>query len=109
MILAILFAVLGWRKAEETGRSKVLWAFLMVVFFIGGQLFAGIAIGVFLGFGIEAFGWSESVFDDYYWPISIVSLAFAIGMCSLVLYLLGRRSGHSPVDDPPPPEMFDLK
>jgi flagellar basal body-associated protein FliL len=64
MILSILFAVLGYRKAEATGRNKILWAILMVVIFIGVQVIAGIFVGVVLGFGVFTLGWSESSFKE---------------------------------------------
>jgi hypothetical protein len=108
MILAILFAYLGYKKAEETGRGKGLWAFLMVVIFVGVQLFAGLLVGVFIGVGITAWGWSENAFDDYYWPINLVGVAASIAICSGVLYLLGR-SPKSDTSEPPPPSEFGLE
>ena len=108
MILAILFAVLGYRKAEETGRNKALWAFLMVVIFIGVQLAAGMVIGVFLGIGVVTFGWSENIFEDYYWPINIGGIAISVAACVGVLHLLGRTSKEDDIDAPPPPSQFGL-
>ncbi len=107
MILAILFAVLGYRKADETGRNKILWAILMVVIFIGVQLFAGLLVGVFVGiFGIGMLGWSENFFEVYYWPINLVGVAIAIASCMAVLYFLGRKPVIDMSEPPPPPTEF---
>jgi len=109
MILAILFAVLGYRRADETGRNKILWAILMVVIFLASQAVAGLIIGVLVGIGIAAFGWSDNIFNDYYWQIAIVGVAISVGVCSLVLYLLGQSQVTDDVDEAPPaPSEFGL-
>ncbi len=108
MILAILFAVLGYRKAGETGRNKALWAVLMVVIFIGVQAFAGIVLGVVIAVGIEMFEWSETIFDDYYWPISIAGVSISAAVCWGVLFLLGRTAKEDRIGAPPPPKEFGL-
>lgn len=108
MILAILFAVLGYRKAAETGRNKLLWAVLMVVIFVGVQAVAGIVLGVAIAVGIEMFEWSETIFDDYYWPISIAGLSISAAVCLGVLIILGRTANGDRIGAPPPPNEFGL-
>jgi hypothetical protein len=107
MILAILFAVLGYRKAEETGRGKGLWAFLMVVIFLGAQFLAGMIIGLFLAVGIAAFGWADTLFDRYSFLISVGGIAFSVVVCSGVLYLLGRRTEEG-LTVPPSPDQYNI-
>lgn len=108
MILAILFAVLGYKKAADTGRNKALWAFLMAVSFIGVQVVAGLVIGVVIGLGVVIFGWSETVFEDFYWPISMAGVAIGAAVCASMLYLLGRSAKTEEIEAPPPPSQFGL-
>ena len=86
MILAIVFAVLGYRKAKQTGRNKVLWALVMGLLYIAVQIVI-LLIGVV---GISSLGWDPILFDTYTWPINIGGWVIGILVCSGVLYLLGR-------------------
>jgi len=85
MILVILAFWFGYKKAKETGRNPLLWSIAAGVTFIGVQVFIGVMIGLFLGFGIVAFGWSESIFDDYEIVFTIVA---AIGSLVVLMQLL---------------------
>lgn len=108
MILAILFAYWGYKKADETGRNKILWAIVMAVTFIGVQLIAGIIIGLVLAAGVGLWGWSENAFETYYWPLNIFGVALSVGVCSGILYLLGRSPAIAMEDSaPPPPPTFE--
>jgi len=85
MILVLLAFWFGYKKAKETGRNPFIWSIAAGATFIGVQLFIGLMIGIFLGFGMMAFGWSESIFDDFEIVISIVA---AIGSLFVLMQLL---------------------
>ncbi|HEV8593457.1 MAG TPA: hypothetical protein VGQ55_15235, partial [Pyrinomonadaceae bacterium] len=74
MILAIITAWLAYKKANESGRNGILWAIAGVGVFIGTQFIVQLGLGVLLGVGMLAFGWSERLIDNYTWPITIASI-----------------------------------
>ncbi len=104
MIFAVLFAYYAYQKANKSNRNGLLWAAIALGAFIGTQLLVGLLIGVFLGIGVGAFGWSENIFDTYSLPINIV----AIVISGLVAYLILRYLDKVPDEQnsytaPPPP------
>jgi len=107
MIIAILIAVLAYRKANENGRNGILWAIVGLAVFIGTQLLVGAAIGVFFLVGMAMWDWPESMFESYTWPINIVAIV-AAGLASWgLLAFLGRQPRSEPgVNQPPPPPSF---
>lgn len=106
MLLAILFAYYGYKKANESGRNGVLWGFIALAVFIGSQLIAGLALGIGLGIGVAAFGWSESVFEDYDIVFRIVGIIAGIIGGYLVLKYLSRIPQDETYNAPPPPPTF---
>ncbi|MBX3298791.1 MAG: hypothetical protein KF736_04925 [Acidobacteria bacterium] len=56
MILLILAAWFGSKKASASGRNGILWAFISAGVFIGTQLAVGILAGIGIAFGEGAFG-----------------------------------------------------
>jgi len=103
VILSILFAVLGYRKAKKTGRNKILWALILGLLFIAVQL-GVFAIGVI---GALSWGWDPALFDTYYWPINLSGWLLGIAICSLALYLLGR-GGNPQIEVPEAEKESDL-
>ncbi len=107
MILAILAIWFGYKKARDTGRNAVLWAVISGAAFIGAQLMAGLGIGVFIALGIELWGWSETVYDDYQFVITIASLVAGIVTILIIFKYLDRvASDPAAVEKPPPPPTF---
>jgi MFS family permease len=110
MILAILAAWFGYKKGKDTGRNGFLWAFICAATFIGVQLLSGAAIGIFIGIGIAAWGWSEKLFDDYNILISLISLVFGIASLFFVFRYLDKVPQSEIISPPPPPPAdFDGK
>jgi len=110
MILSILFAYFGYKKASETGRNKILWAVALFVIYVGVQLVTGLLFGIVLGVGVELWGWSADALTVYYWPLNILGVLLSVGACSLVLFLLGRKPAIEPsATAPPPPPTFETE
>jgi len=109
MVLAILAAWFGYKKAKETGRNGILWAFICAGTFIGTQLLCTLVIGTFIGIGIAFFGWSEKIYDDYSPLITVICIIASIGS----LFLLFRHLDKIPEEEiavsPPPPPTFESK
>ncbi len=103
MILALLFAYYGYKKAEAAGRNGIAWALIALAVFIGTQLLIGLAIGIFLGFGIEAFGWSDSLIENYAMLINIAAIIGGLIGGFAVLWYLGREPATNQYVTPPPP------
>ena len=114
MILAILFAWLGYKKAKQNGRSGLLWGASATIAFISTQLIVSFSAGILLGLYYLSQGVPE---DDIERMISsginmaVISLAaiiFSIGAGMAVLYFANK-----PITDennfnvpPPPPTSF---
>jgi MFS family permease len=111
MILAIITAWLAYSRAKQHGRNAILWAIAGAATFIGTQLVVSFGIGIFLGFGVALWGWSERVYDDYTAPITIVAIIASF----ITSWLLLRYLDKAPAEEgafmppPPPPENFDDK
>ena len=100
---------MAYKKAKLTGRSGILWAFIAAGVYIGAQLLLGLAIGVFLGLGVELFGWSETVYNDYNLLISAVCIVASFGGIWLVFRYLDKIPEEETFAAPPPPPTFDGK
>lgn len=106
MILAILAIIFGYRKARDTGRNGVLWGAICGLAFVGSQILVSFGAGMFIGIGAEFWGWSESLYDDLAWPITIAAIIVSV----LVLLLIFRYLDRVPPDEPgppPPPPSFE--
>lgn len=106
MLLAILFAYFGYKKANDSGRNGILWAFIALAVFIGAQLLVGLFLGVAFGIGIAAFGWSETIFEDYDILFRIIGIIAGIGGGYAVLKYLDRIPQDDSYNGPPPPPSF---
>lgn len=111
MILAIITAILAYRRAKEHGRNAILWALAGAGVWIGAQLVVQFAVGLFYGFGIEFLGWSEEALGEGFFigPVTVVSIGASILASWLLLRYLDRpivdeTETYSP---PPPPPRFD--
>lgn len=109
MILAILFAWLGNKKANEAGKNGILWAALAGGSFVATQLIITFALGILLGLGIAVWDWSETVLEDYAILITILAVAVSIGVGFIVLKLAERNPSEEVMTIPPPPTDFNLK
>ena len=106
MLLAILFAYFGYKKAKDSGRNGVLWGFIALAAFIGCQFLVGIMLGIGIGIGIGLLGWSESVFETYEILFRIIAWVAGIVGGYLVLKYLDRVPQGDNYTAPPPPPDF---
>lgn len=108
MILAILFAYLGYKRANNVGRNGILWALIAAGAFIGTQIIVGLSIGVAMGIGVEFFDWSESVFTDYEILYTIIAIVISFGAGFIALKFADRPLVEEKViNNPPPPPNFN--
>ena len=109
MILAILTAILAYRKAKETGRNAPLWAIAGAVVYIGTQLVVSIGIGLLLGLGQILWGWPDTVYETYEIFVTIVAIAASLLASWILLRFMDRRPASESTfqDPPPPPPSFD--
>lgn len=106
MLLAILFAYFGYKKAKDSGRNGILWGFIALAAFIGSQLLVGLLLGIGIGIGIALFDWSENSIDTYDILIRIVAWIAGIVGAYLVLKYLDRIPDDGTYSGPPPPPSF---
>jgi len=111
MILAIITAWLAYKRAKEHGRNAILWAIAGAATFIGTQLAVAFGIGIFLGFGVTFFGWSENVYDKYSALVTIAAIIASLFTSWLLLRYLDKAPAEEGnfMPPPPPPENFDDK
>lgn len=103
MLLAILAAWFGYKKAKDSGRNGILWAFICAGTFIGTQLLCALGIGLFLGFGVELWGWSPTIYENYSFVINLVCIVVSIGSILLLFRYLDKIPEPEVFTPPPPP------
>lgn len=103
MLFAIISAVLAYRKAKDTGRNGILWAFIAAATFIGTQfiaaLFFGMAFGLYLVFTQQ----SEANFAKFEIVITILAVIVSFVSTWAVLKYLDRVPQEEILTTPPPP------
>jgi hypothetical protein len=111
MLLAILFAYFGYKKASESGRNGILWAIIAVLVFLSSQFLLGLAAGITVLIGSISFGWSEKILDENGVILNLFGIAAGLGGGFLVLWYLGRPirpiKEEESIEEPPPPPEFD--
>jgi membrane protein implicated in regulation of membrane protease activity len=98
---------MGYKKARATGRNPYLWAAICGGTFVGVQLVVGFGFGAIIGLGTVLLGWSETLFDDLSWPITIVSIVVSLLSVFLIFRFLDHVPEEMPSMPPPPPPRFD--
>ncbi len=107
MILAIIAAVLAYRKAKENGRNGILWALAAVATFIGTQLLVSLGLGMLIGLGQVMWGWGDDVYTTYEWPVTLVAIvASFVATLLLLRYIDSSPEPDTYVQAPPPPPTF---
>lgn len=108
MLLAILTAILAYRKAKETGRNAPLWAIAGAAVYIGTQLLVSLAIGMFIGLGQVMWGWPDTMYDTYELAVTIIAIAASLFASWILIRFIGRasRSEETAFQPPPPPPTF---
>ena len=107
MLLAILTAILAYRKAKETGRNAPLWAVAGAAVYIGTQLLVSLGIGMFLGLGQVMWGWSDTIYDSYELAVTIIAIAASLFASWILIRLISRiPKSEAPFQPPPPPPTF---
>lgn len=109
MLFAIIAAWLAYKKAKETNRNAVLWAFIAVAVFIGTQLLVGVGAGIVIGIGIAAGNWAEDTFDKYSVLINLVAIiASFLSTWGLLRFIGTTPKTHTEEYNPPPPPPGDF-
>lgn len=106
MILAIIFAVMAYKKANAIGRSGIGWAAIAAGTFIGTQLVVslglGIAVGLFMG--IDNLETGDTKLAEI--GITIFAIVVSIVAGWMVLRYLDRIPLQDGYNAPPPPPNF---
>jgi hypothetical protein len=56
MLFTLITAWLAYKRAQATGRSAILWAFVGAAVFITTQMLVSLGCGILLGLGVELLG-----------------------------------------------------
>ena len=106
MLLAVLAFYFGYKKGNESGRGGLKWSLISGFTFIGIQLAVAFGAGIFIGLGIELWGWKQNLYDDLTWVITIASILLSVIPLMLIFRYLDRVPDE-PVMIAPPPPTFD--
>lgn len=106
MILVIIAAWLGYKRAAANGRNGWLWAFVTATVFLGAQVVVGLGIGMLITFGIVAWGWGETAYDDYYIVTNVIALVASFLAAWPLLRWLDKPIAVEDTAGPPPPPHF---
>ncbi|HRH46496.1 MAG TPA: hypothetical protein PKY82_32935 [Pyrinomonadaceae bacterium] len=103
MILAILFAWFGYKKANANGRNGILWAIIAAGTFITTQFLVALGVGSLIAFTIGVRGGNERDYDSYTIPITIIAIIASVISGFLVLRYLDKVPENTKITPPPPP------
>jgi ABC-type glycerol-3-phosphate transport system permease component len=103
MLLAIISAVLAYRKARNTGRNGILWAVIAAATFIGTQLIVALVLGLVAGVVLVSMDRTEADLDKFNILITILAVIFSFGTTWLVLKYLDKVPQENTFTAPPPP------
>ena len=103
MILAIVFAYLGYKRANSAGRNGILWAFITAGVFILTQVVIGFGFGIILGIGGELYGWSEDLTSGSNLIFTIVTIIISSVAGYIALRFADRPLEQETLSDAPPP------
>lgn len=107
MILVIIAAWLGYKRATANSRNGWLWAFATAGVFLGAQVLVGLGAGIFIAIGVAAWSWPESAFDDNYTVINLAALVFSfLAVWPLLRWLDKPPAAEETLTGPPPPPQF---
>lgn len=106
MILVIIAAWLGYKRASANGRNGWLWAFITALVFLGAQVAVGLGIGILITFGVFAWGWSETAFDDYYIVTNFIAVVASFLAAWPLVRWLDKPPATESIGGPPPPPQF---
>lgn len=107
MLLTIFAIWFGYKKARDSGRNGILWGAICGGVFIGTQFMVAIGAGIFIGIGVEMWGWKETLYDDMSWVITLASIVASIVALLIVFKFLDRIPDDDPPVTPPPPPTFE--
>ena len=103
MIFVIIAIIIAYRRANEYGRSPIKWAVIAGATYIGTQLIVSLGAGMFIGLGIELWGWEERAFDDNMILITIVAILASLGTTWFAISRIKPQEEESIIAPPPPP------
>ncbi len=109
MILAIIFAWMGYKKANENGRNGLFWGALATIAFIGTQLIVSACIGLISGIILLAQGNSEAEMNQFFdggiftVVVYLAAIGLSIGAGMIVLYFANKPIDTENYNTPPPP------
>jgi 4-amino-4-deoxy-L-arabinose transferase-like glycosyltransferase len=103
MIFAIVAAILGYRKAKDSGRNGWLWAFIATATFIGTQFVTALVLGIAFGLYLVSSGRSENEIASFELVITIIAVVLSLAATWGVLKFLDRVPPSDNYSQPPPP------
>lgn len=104
IIFLIIATIFVYRTAKENGYNAILWSVITLITFLGVQTVVGLAVGIVIGIGMAAWNWSPTLFEDYTFPIGLISLIAGIGSVMLILRHVNTIRDDEPLVVPPPPD-----
>lgn len=107
IIFIIVSAVFVYRTARNNGHKPVLWTVAAVAGYFLIQFAVGVAAALYVGIGIEAWGWPADTFEKFGMIISLISMVPSVAYVLLILRSVNRIKEGSPPPDSPSMSIFD--
>ena len=107
IIFVIVSAIFVYRTARNNGHRAVLWTAAAVAGFFLIQVAVAAAAGLYIGIGIEAWGWPADSFEKFGMIIGLVAMLPSVAYVLFILRLVNRVKEGLPAPNSPSLSVFD--
>jgi len=107
IIFIIVAAIFVYRTARKNGHKPGIWTIAAVAGFFLIQFGVAVVAGLYIGIGIEAWGWPADTFEKFGMIISLISMVPSVAYVLLILRSVNRVKEGSPPPGSPSMSIFD--
>ena len=107
IIFIIVAAIFVYRTARNNGHNPVIWTIAAVAGYFLIQFAVAVVAGLYIGIGIEAWGWPADTYEKFGMVIGLIAIVPSVAFVLFILRSVNRVAEGSPPPDSPSMSIFD--